>query len=305
MKALKSLFTAALIAVASVSTVSAQAHAAKPAAAVAKQDIVDVAVANGNFKTLAALLTSAGLVDTLKTDGPFTVFAPTDAAFAKVDPKTIAALKADKEALKKVLLYHVAAGNLPADKVIAAKEVTTLNGAAAAVVVKDGVVTVGGAKVVTPNVGASNGVIHVIDSVMLPPAEPGIVEIAAGNPDFSTLVSLLKEADLVSALEGDGPFTVFAPTNEAFAKVPADTLAALKADKVKLKAVLTYHVVSGKIMAADVPAKGDVKSLEGDTIAVTRTDAGVTVDGAKVVKADIKAKNGVIHVIDAVILPAN
>lgn len=303
MNSVKSLIVAALIAVAGTGAVRADAAPTK--------DIVQVAVENGSFTTLASLLTSAGLADTLKTDGPFTVFAPTDAAFAKVDKATLAGLQADKEKLRAVLLYHVAKGNLTADKVTSVKEIPTLNGAAAPVTVADGTVTVAGAKVVTPNIGAKNGVIHVIDSVMLPPAAttttastPGIVAIAAGNPDFSTLVALLKEAGLVGALSGDGPFTVFAPTNDAFAKVPAATLAGLKADKDKLRAVLTYHVVPQKITAAEVPAKADVKSLQGDTIAVAKTDAGVTVDGAKVVKADIIAANGVIHVIDSVILPA-
>lgn len=136
-------------------------------------------------------------------------------------------------------------------------------------------------------------------------AQPGIVEIAAGNPDFSTLVAALKAADLVGALSGDGPFTVFAPTNEAFAALPAGTLDMLlqPANKDKLVAILTYHVVSGKVMAADVITLTEAATLEGSSIAITASDTGVTVDNANVVATDIEASNGVIHVIDAVILP--
>jgi len=138
-------------------------------------------------------------------------------------------------------------------------------------------------------------------------AKPTIVEIAAGNPDFSTLVAALKAAGLVEALSGAGPFTVFAPTNEAFAKLPAGTLDSLllPENKDKLAAILTYHVVSGKVMAADVVKLTEAKSLEGDTIAISVTNGAVKVDGANVVSTDLEASNGVIHVIDAVITPGS
>ncbi len=136
-------------------------------------------------------------------------------------------------------------------------------------------------------------------------ATPTIVEIAVGNPDFSTLVAALQAAGLVEALSGEGPFTVFAPTNAAFAALPAGTLDDLlkPENKDKLTAILTYHVVSGKVMAADVVTLTEATSLQGDTIAVSASDAGVKVDAANVTATDIRASNGVIHVIDAVILP--
>ena len=136
-------------------------------------------------------------------------------------------------------------------------------------------------------------------------AKPTIVEIAVGNPDFSTLVAALQAAGLVDALSGEGPFTVFAPTNEAFAKLPEGTVETLllPENKDKLVAILTYHVVPGKVMAADVVTLTEATSLEGDTIAITASDAGVTVDGANVITTDIVGSNGVIHVIDAVIMP--
>jgi len=138
-------------------------------------------------------------------------------------------------------------------------------------------------------------------------AEPTVVEIAAGNADFSTLVAALQAAGLVDALSGDGPFTVFAPTNEAFAQLPAGTLdmLLLPENKDKLTAILTYHVVPGKVMAADVVTLTEATSLEGDTIAISVEDGTVMVDDATVVATDIGASNGVIHVIDAVIMPGS
>jgi uncharacterized surface protein with fasciclin (FAS1) repeats len=129
-----------------------------------------------------------------------------------------------------------------------------------------------------------------------------VVDIAAGNKDFSTLVSLLKKADLVKALEGAGPFTVFAPTNEAFAAVPKADLDALLANPEKLKAVLLYHVVSGDI-TSDQIKPGMVKALSGQDVDITVKDGKVYVNSAEVVKADVKASNGVIHVVNQVLLP--
>ncbi|HEY0060675.1 MAG TPA: fasciclin domain-containing protein [Telluria sp.] len=128
-----------------------------------------------------------------------------------------------------------------------------------------------------------------------------IVDTAVDAGNFTTLATALKAAGLVETLKGKGPFTVFAPTDEAFAKIPKADLDALLADKAKLTKVLTYHVVPGKVMAANVKA-GKVKTVEGESITVT-TKGGVMVDNAKVTSTDIKADNGVIHVIDTVIMP--
>jgi len=128
-----------------------------------------------------------------------------------------------------------------------------------------------------------------------------IVDTAVGAGSFKTLATALEAAGLVDTLKSAGPFTVFAPTDEAFAKVPKEALEALLKDKNKLTAVLTYHVVAGKVMAADVKA-GKVKTVQGSELTIS-TDGGVKVDGANVVAVDIVADNGVIHVIDAVIIP--
>lgn len=134
-------------------------------------------------------------------------------------------------------------------------------------------------------------------------AKKDIVDTAIAADDFNTLVTAVKAAGLVDTLKGEGPFTVFAPTDAAFAKVPVDTLNALLADKAALANVLTYHVVAGKVMAADVVKLDRAKTVQGQSVKVEVKDGKAFVDGAQVVTTDIKASNGVIHVIDAVILP--
>lgn len=137
------------------------------------------------------------------------------------------------------------------------------------------------------------------------PEAADIVDTAVGAGSFSTLVTAVKAAGLVETLKGKGPFTVFAPTDEAFAKVPKETLEALLKDKEKLTAVLTYHVVSGKVLAADVVKLTKAKTVQGQEVTIEASAGGVKIDGANVVKTDIVCGNGVIHVIDAVILPKN
>jgi len=133
-------------------------------------------------------------------------------------------------------------------------------------------------------------------------AAADIVDTAAANGNFKTLVSAVQEAGLVDTLKGKGPFTVFAPTDAAFAKLPPGTLESLLKDKQKLAAVLTYHVVPGKVMAAQVKP-GKVKTVEGQSLTVSKKDGAVMVDSAKVTMTDIVASNGVIHVIDSVVIP--
>ncbi|MGZ5365590.1 MAG: fasciclin domain-containing protein [Mycobacterium sp.] len=133
-------------------------------------------------------------------------------------------------------------------------------------------------------------------------AKSDIVDTAVGAGQFNTLAKALTAAGLIDTLKGPGPFTVFAPTDDAFAKIPADKLNALLADKAALTKVLTYHVVPGTVMAADVKT-GAVKTVQGQALNVVASSSGVTVNNANVVKTDIAAKNGVIHVIDTVVLP--
>ena len=272
----------------------------------AKADIVDTAVGAGSFKTLVAAVQAAGLVDTLKGPGPFTVFAPTDEAFAKLPEGTIANLlkPENKAQLQAILTYHVVPGKVDAAHVVKLPLAKTVQGQSVAIDASDAGVKVGAANVVKTDIGTSNGIIHVIDSVLLP-ADKDIVDTAVGNEAFSTLVAAVKAAGLVETLKGEGPFTVFAPTNEAFAKLPAGTVESLlkPENKDKLTAVLTYHVVPGRVLSTDVVKVSSAKSVNGKPISVNVTDKGVKVDGASVVATDIETANGVIHVIDSVILP--
>lgn len=270
-----------------------------------EKNIVDTAVEAGNFNTLVTAVKAAGLVEALKGDGPFTVFAPSDEAFAKLPKGTVEALIENKEKLASILLYHVVPGKVMAKDVGGIDSAQTLFGQPAAVDTSHGV-TVGGAKVVKTDIACTNGVIHVIDSVMIP---KNLIELALGSEDFSTLVTAVKAAGLVETLQGDGPFTVFAPTNDAFAKLPAETLQDLlkPENKAKLQAVLTYHVVPGKVLAKDVVALKKATSVQGGDIAISveQNDAGaaVMVNNANVIMTDIIGLNGVVHVIDTVILP--
>jgi uncharacterized surface protein with fasciclin (FAS1) repeats len=130
-----------------------------------------------------------------------------------------------------------------------------------------------------------------------------IIETAVANTDFSTLVTAIKAADLVDTLSGDGPFTVFAPTNEAFAKIEPEKLKAILADKKKLTSILTYHVVSGKVLAADVAKISEAKTLQGGKIRISLKGSSVMINESEVLKTDIHCSNGIIHVIDTVLIP--
>ena len=266
-------------------------------------DIVDTAVADGRFTTLAAALTEAGLIDTLKGAGPFTVFAPTDDAFAKLPEGTVETLlkPENKQALTDILTYHVTADELMAADVVKETLLDTVNGIPVKVVVDGSKVMINDAQVLITDIKTSNGVIHVIDSVLLPPKD--IVDTAVADGRFTTLATALTEAGLIDTLKGDGPFTVFAPTDDAFGKIPAATLNALVADKVQLTAVLTYHVVSGRVMAADVVKMTAADTVNGLPVTIKVDGDKVYINDAQVIITDILCSNGVIHVIDTVLLP--
>jgi transforming growth factor-beta-induced protein len=305
MRKLSLILAASLVAVLAVLAPAGMARSAA-----GESDIVSTAVAAGQFSTLASLLQAAGLVDTLKTPGPFTVFAPTDAAFAKVPKATLDALAADPAKLKAVLLYHVVQGSVPASEVVKLTSAKTLNGASVAIKVQDGSVFLNGAKVVTPDVKASNGIIHVIDSVLLPPAAAApaqnIVKTAIAAGQFKTLASLLQKAGLVKTL-GHGRWTVFAPTDVAFAKVPKATLAQLGKNPALLKKVLLYHVVKGSVPASKVVTLSgkSVGTVAGSPVKVTVSGGKVFLNGSsRVTKTDVKASNGVIHIINKVLIPS-
>jgi transforming growth factor-beta-induced protein len=268
-------------------------------------DIVDTAVKAGKFNTLAAALKAAGLVDTLKGAGPFTVFAPTDEAFAKLPKGTLDELlkPENKAKLTAILTYHVVPGSVLAADVTKLSNAATVNGQRVDIKAAGGKVMIDGATVTATDVKTSNGVIHVIDTVIMPSSDD-VVDTAVKAGSFKTLAAALKAAGLVDALKGSGPFTVFAPTDEAFAKLPKGTLDDLlkPENKEKLVSILKYHVVSGRVFSNDAVAAKHAKTLQGGEVKIT-SDGGVKIDNATVVSADLDASNGVIHVIDTVIMP--
>ena len=280
-----------------------------------------MAVASGQFPTLVAAVQAAGLEETLSGDGPFTVFAPTEDAFADL----FARLGLEPEVmlgnvgmLTSVLTYHVLPQAVPASTVVTldGQSVPTVQGADITITVDGETVKVNDATVVTTDVEASNGVIHVIDQVLFPPSDaapepaaPGtVVDVAVASGQFPTLVAAVQAAGLEETLSGDGPFTVFAPTEQAFADLLASL--GLTAEQVLgnvelLTSVLTYHVLPLAAPAETVLTLDgqSVTTVNGADVTITIDGAAVMVNDANVVTADVEASNGVIHVIDKVLFP--
>ena len=276
------------------------------AANTAEKDIVTTAVEAGSFKTLTAALKAGGLVETLAGKGPFTVFAPTDEAFAKLPSGAVETLlkPENKGQLVSVLTYHVVADKVAAAQVVKLDAAATVNGQRVNIKVEDDKVRVDQATVVKADIHCSNGIIHVIDQVMLPSAD-NIPATSAKTGTFKTLLAAAKAAGLVEVLSGDKPLTVFAPTDEAFAKLPAGTVENLlkPENKEKLAAILKFHVVPGRVFSNDVLGKKELKTLQGGMLTATMNNGAATINGAGLVATDIDASNGVIHVIDSVMLP--
>lgn len=279
-----------------------------PTATPVPADIVDTAVADGRFTTLVAAVQAAGLVDTLKGEGPFTVFAPTDEAFAKLPAGTVDELLKPEglDQLQNILLYHVVASKVMAADVASLESAETAMGESVNIKIDMDKVYINDAQVIITDIETSNGVIHVIDTVLMPPAEMmDIVDTAVADGRFTTLVAAVEAAGLVDTLKGDGPFTVFAPTDEAFAKLPAGTVEELlKPENIEtLKNILLYHVVPGQVMAADVVTLETAETALGETVAIKQDMGSVYINDAMVIITDIETSNGVIHVIDTVLMP--
>jgi transforming growth factor-beta-induced protein len=260
-------------------------------------DLVDTAIGAG-FSTLVTAVQAAGLEDALRGDGPFTVFAPTNAAFDALPAGTLEALLADIPALAEILTFHVVPGRITAADLAEGKEVVTLEGRKLRFTLGGGA-RVNGVNITATDIETSNGIIHVIDAVLIPPVDIVETAVAAG---FGTLVAAVQAAGLEDALRGDGPFTVFAPTDAAFGALPDGTVEALLADPPALAEILTYHVVPGRIFAADLSEGKELTTLQGETIRITLA-GGPQVNGADIVGTDVLATNGVIHIINAVLIP--
>ncbi|MFK7958923.1 MAG: fasciclin domain-containing protein [Phycisphaerales bacterium] len=285
-------------------------HAASTAltmGAVGGPDIVDVAASAGSFETLLAAAKAAGLVDVLRETSPLTVFAPTDEAFAKLPAGTIDALlkPENRDQLAAILSLHVVAGEaLPAADLARRTAVRTLDGSRLPIDLGASGLTAGTRSIVAADIEASNGVIHVIDEVILPPSD-SIAAVATKAGSFGTLLAAVNAAGLADALAGDGPFTVFAPTDEAFAKIPGDTLAALlePRNRQALVEILTLHVVPGRVYAEDALGGASASTLNGEPVNLRFERGALRANDARVVATDIGAANGVVHVIDTVLLP--
>lgn len=295
---------------------------------VAEQDIVEVAVSSDSFPTLVAALQAADLVDDLQAQGPFTVFAPTEEAFADLLAQldmTAEELLADTDLLTTVLLYHVVPGNVVAEEVAGLANgtlVETLQGESIRITTR-GDIMIEEADLIQTDIMASNGVIHVIDEVLLPPSiiealggttdrvEMTIPEVAIDAGAFPTLVAALEAAGLVDDLQTQGPFTVYAPTEEAFADLLDQldmTVAELLADTDLLTDVLLYHVVPARFEASEIVMLEQpvlAATLEWSSITVDPHEGSPTINWCAVVDTDILASNGIIHVIDCVLVPAN
>lgn len=268
-------------------------------------DIVDAAMGSNQFSTLVQALKAAHLVETLQGDGPFTVFAPTNAAFEKLPSRTLNNLlkPENREQLQSILTYHVVAGEVPASEVVRLNAAQTVNGQRVDIDVMDGRVLIDGAEVTQTDIETSNGIIHVIDEVIIP-QQGTIPEVAGEAGSFSTLLKAVRTAGLADVLMGEGPFTVFAPTDAAFAELGSTVNELLKpANRGRLQDILKYHVVSGRVFADDAVKAGSAESLEGGDLRFGIEDARLIVNGTPIVSTNIDASNGVIHVIDGVLIP--
>ena len=269
-------------------------------------DIVDTAVEAGSFNTLAAALDAAGLVNTIKEANSLTVFAPTDEAFAKLPEGTVESLlkPENKDQLIAILTYHVVKGRVRADEVAGLRTAETLNGQRVRISIEEGSILLNESNVIAADIRASNGIIHVIDEVLIPETKK-IPEIAQEARSFGTLITALQEAKLVEALLGNGPFTVFAPTDEAFSVLPEGTVASLlePENREELQRILKYHVVEGRVYSDDFLRGRTYKTLAGVKVKLGFNEGVFRANDSKVTASDIDAANGVIHVIDAVLLP--
>ncbi len=277
---------------------------ATPEAMAKPVNIVDTAVAAGSFKTLAAALQAAGLVNTLKS-GRWTVFAPTDEAFAKLPAGTVESLlkPENKQQLRDILLYHVARGSLDAATVTKHSGIGMANGVRTQIKVSAGKAMINNAAITATDIKATNGIIHVIDTVILPPGN--IAAVAEGAGSFKTLLAAVKAAGLERELTGKTLLTVFAPTDDAFAKLPAGTVESLlkPENKAKLRSILLYHIARGNLDSAAVVKHSGIRTLQGKTLPVKVDGSKVEIGTANIAAVDVLARNGVIHVIDTVLIP--
>ena len=269
-------------------------------------DVPRTAQCDGNFTTLVDAVIQAGLLETLQGTGPFTVFAPTDQAFAdaNIDLSDYTTPEGMVE-LANLLKHHVVAGEVPSSALSDCMSTHAIDGNPLSFTVKD-TVMVNGATVTNPDVSTSNGVIHVIDKVLMPTDTPNDVpRTAECDGNYSSLVSAIVQAELLETLQGDGPFTVFAPTDQAFANANIDLSDYDTPEgKVNLSNLLRYHVVAGSVPAANISDCMMETAVNGQPLSFS-VGATASVNGATITATDVPASNGIIHVIDKVLTPTS
>ena len=293
---LKPVFCMALLSLACANIADAQ-----------QKSLVETAVGAGKFNTLVTAVKAAGLVEALSGPGQLTVFAPTDEAFSKLDPALLKSLllPENKAKLAAVLSYHVVPGRVSAQAAYGLASADSLGGQRLNLKLNGDVPMVNDASLVATDIGCTNGVIHVIDKVLIPALDT-IPETAVKAGTFNTLVAAVGAAGLGEVLSGQGPLTVFAPTDDAFAKLPAGTVEMLlkPENKQKLIDILKYHVVAGRVYDDQAVKSGRATTLLGRSLKIGFSAAGIKVNDSLVVAKNIDAVNGLVHVIDEVLLPS-
>jgi len=275
-----------------------------PAEDININSLVDVLALDGRFTTLIAAVQAAGLADALVNGGPLTVFAPTDDAFAALTAGTVESLVTNVPALQNILLYHVLGESKSAYQLLRQRSAETLQGQEVAVSLNLNGIFINDSSVINPNVKAPNGIIHVIDAVLLPPLpKPNLVETLESDGRFTTLLAALEIAGLKDTVATGGTFTVFAPTDAAFAALPPGTVESLVTNVPALKNILLYHVVDGDQSAKKLLRERRVETLQGSDVFVYKWWNRVFVNRSQVIDADVAAGNGSIHVINQVLLP--
>ena len=267
--------------------------------------VVDIIVNSDSHQTLETAVLAANLAETLNGDGPFTVFAPSDNAFDGLAEGTLAFILANADQLSDVLLNHVHSGNVLSTDLENGMGVPTLNNTELTVTIDGMTVMIDLATVTQADLIATNGVVHVIDKVLLPDFEledTTVYDIIKASPVHTTLEAAIDAAELGETLSGDGPFTVFAPTDTAFGALPAGALDDLLANIDLLTEILLHHVHSGNVLSTDLSNGMEVPTLNDDVLLVSIDAGTVMIDMSTVIQPDIVANNGVVHVINAVLI---
>lgn len=265
-------------------------------------NIFSLLTSDPQFSTLVQAIQSAGLADTLRSGGPFTLFAPTNAAFEQLPEGTLEQLLQNPDVLAELLSYHLVPQRLEQSGFATVPALRTVLGPALAVRIGDTGATVNGVMVAAAAPATGNGLVHPISMVLQTPDTGTVIDILAVDYRFTTFYNWLERADLITVLQGEGPFTVFAPVNDGFSTLPPGTVDFLLLDANTMRTVLLYHVVGGKLMQADLTPQ-EVLTLAGPSIQISGTAGAQLYGAAQVIGTDLLASNGVIHVVNTALIP--